>query len=536
MNPFNYMELLARLLPETILVIGGLVALFLDQSRAKVWSDRSRNVTAIFIGLLSAILAIMVMIDPRFSPTAQWQFGDFYNGMLQISPVSKVVKVALLVLTAATLLIAAPSRFTRHIGEYVSLILFAAVGLLLLSSAGELLTAFIALELTSLSLYLLTAFHKGSINSAEAALKYFLFGSVAAAFTLFGISLVFGLAGSTNFDRIGVALRGQELSPLLITALVLTAIGFAFKMAAAPLHLWAPDAYQGAPIPSAALIASGSKLASFILFLKFFFMAVPAQMGSAGWGRAVPGWAIAIAAISATSIIVGNLLAIAQSNVRRLIAYSAVAHAGYVMVSLLAPSINGLASAVYYLFTYGLTVIGIFGVIGAVESRHGELTLTELAGLSRRTPLLALCLFVFILSLAGIPPLAGFFGKFYVFVAALETSTTAGGAPHLLWLVVLAIAGSAVSLFYYLQVLKQAFVVEGTTSAAVFATKTQKLTISVLAAAVVLLGCFPNTVLRRLDVPGSAPRQEVPANRDHDHDHETRNSLPNSAHVFANLR
>ena len=538
MNPFNYIELLARLLPETILVIGGLVALFLDQARAKAWSDRSRNVTAIFIGLLSAIISILFV-------TWQTDFGDFYNGMLQISPLTKVVKVALLIMTAATLLIAAPSRFTKHIGEYIALILFAAVGLLLLSSAGELLTAFIALELTSLSLYLLTAFHKASINSAEAALKYFLFGSVAAAFTLFGISLVFGLAGSTNFDQIAVALQGQQLSPLLTTALVLTAIGFAFKMAAAPLHLWAPDAYQGAPIPSAALIASGSKLASFILFLKFFFMAVPAQMGSAGWGRAVPGWAIVIAAIAATSIIVGNLLAIAQSNVRRLIAYSAVAHAGYVLVALLAPSANGVASAVYYLFTYGLTVIGIFGVIGAVESRHGELTLTELAGLSRRAPLLALCLFVFILSLAGIPPLAGFFGKFYVFIAALETSSAGGGTlqsgagtPHLLWLVILAIAGSAVSLFYYLQVLKQAFVVEGGSSAAVFATKTQKLTISVLAAAVVLLGCFPNTVLRRLQVPGSSPQQEAPANRphDHDHNHETRGSSPNSPHVFANLR
>ena len=459
MNQFNYIELLARLLPETILVIGALVALFLDQARAKVWSDRSRNVTAVFIGLLSAILAILVLIDPRLV-AAQWQFADFYNGMLQISPLTKVVKVALLVLTAATLLIAAPSRFTKHIGEYIALILFATVGLLLLSSAGELLTAFIALELTSLSLYLLTAFHKGSINSAEAALKYFLFGSVAAAFTLFGISLVFGLAGSTSFDQIGTALRGQPLSPLLSAALVLTAIGFAFKMAAAPLHLWAPDAYQGAPIPSAALIASGSKLASFILFLKFFFLAVPAHMGSAGWGKAVPGWAIAIAAISATSIIVGNLLAIAQSNVRRLIAYSAVAHGGYVLIALLAPSANGVASAMYYLFTYGLTVIGIFGVIGAVESRHGELTLTELAGLSRRTPLLALCLFVFILSLAGIPPLAGFFGKFYVFIAALERTTPGETPPHL-WIVVLAIAGSAVSLYYYLQVLKQAFVAEG---------------------------------------------------------------------------
>ena len=533
MNRFNYIELLARFLPEAILVLGALVALFLDQARAKVWSDRSRNVTAVFIGLLSAILAILILIDERIAPAAQFEFGDFYNGMLQISVFTKVVKVGLLVLVAATLLIASPAKFTTHIGEYVALILMASVGLLLLVSTGELLTAFISLELTSLSLYLLTAFNKNSINSAEAALKYFLFGSVAAAFTLFGISLVFGLAGSTNFDQIAAALRGQPLSPLLIAGLVLTAIGFAFKMAAAPLHLWAPDAYQGAPIPSAALIASSSKLASFILFMKFFLLAAPAQMGSAGWGRAAAGWAVVIAAISATSIIVGNLLAIAQSNLRRLIAYSAVAHAGYVLIALLAPSTNGIASAFYYLFTYGLTVIGIFGVIGAVESRHGEVTLRDLAGLSRRAPLLALCLFVFILSLAGIPPLAGFFGKFYVFLAALESSAT-GGTPHHLWIVVLAIAGSAVSLFYYLQVLKQAFVVDAAEgSSPVLATKTQKLTISVLAAAVLLLGCFPNTILRRLQVPGSAPRQEAPA-REHDHDHHE--TSRDSAHVLASVR
>jgi NADH-quinone oxidoreductase subunit N len=435
----------------------------------------------------------------------------------------------LLILTAATLLIAAPSRFTPHIGEYVALILFATVGLLLLAGTTELLTAFIALELTSLSLYLLAAFHKGSSYSAEGALKYFLFGSVAAAFTLYGISLVFGLAGSTNFEAIGIALRGQQLSPLLIAGLVLTAIGFGFKMAAAPLHLWAPDAYQGAPVPSAALIASGSKLASFILFLKFFLLAAPVHMGSAGWGKAAPGWAVIIAALSATSILVGNLLAIAQSNLRRLIAYSAIAHAGYVLIALLAHSPNGIASAVYYLFTYGLTVVGIFGVIGLVESRHGELKLTDLAGLSRRSPLLAICLFVFILSLAGIPPLAGFFGKFYVFVAALESSRTAG-APGLLWIVVLAIAGSALSLYYYLQVLKHAFVVESDSTAPVSATGIEKLTISLLAAGVVLFGCFPNVLLQRLGAPGSNP----PPVEQHDHDHT--GYSPNSSHFFVALR
>ena len=522
MNPFDYQQLFVRLLPEIVLVIGALLALFLDQARARVWTDRNRSVTSVFIGLFTCIISILLI-------SWQWDLGDFYHGMLQITAFTKVVKVALLVLTAATLLIASPAKFTAHIGEYVALILFAAVGLLLLAGTGELLTAFISLELVSLSLYLLTAFHKGSINSAEAALKYFLFGSVAAAFTLFGISLVFGLAGSTNFDAIGNALSRQALSPLLIVGVVMIAIGFAFKMAAAPLHLWAPDAYQGAPVPSAALIASGSKLASFVLFMKFFLLAAPTHIGAAGWGNAFPGWAVVIAALSATSIIVGNLLAIAQTNLRRLIAYSAIAHGGYALIALLASSQNGIASAVYYLFTYGLAVIGIFGVIGLIEERHGELTLKDLAGLSRRSPLLAVCLFVFVLSLAGIPPLAGFFGKFFIFIAALESSTR-DATPGLLWVVVLAIAGSAVSLYYYLQILKQVFVIEEGSVAPVVATGIQRLTISLLAAGVILFGCFPNTLLQRLRVTGSAPVQQ------HHDEHDHAKSPRNSPHLLTNLR
>ena len=522
MNPFNYTEFLLRLLPHAILIVGALIVLFWDQASVPRSALSARSTRALFLGLVTVVLAIIVLLR-------QSEFVVAYGGMLQLNDFSRVVQTGLLILTAATLLIAAPDKFTPHIGEYVALILMAAVGLILLAGTAELLTAFIALELTSLSLYLLTAFRKDSINSAEAALKYFLFGSVAAAFTLFGISLIFGLSGSTNFYSIAAVLERQPLTPLLIVGLVLAAIGFGFKMAAAPLHLWAPDAYQGAPTPSAALIASGSKLASFVLFLKFFFLAVPTHSGTAAWANAVPGWAIVIAALSATSMIVGNLLALAQRNVRRIIAYSAIAHTGYALVALLAQSENGTASAVYYLFTYGLAVIGIFGVIGLVEREHGEITFNDLRGLSRRAPFVAICLLVFILSLAGIPPLAGFFGKFYIFIAALEVSR-APNVPGLLWIVVLAVAASAVSLYYYLQILKQAFVVETTEQVPTIpAAPVQKLTLALLAGAVLLFGCFPNLVLGPLGVrENSSPQQlENPA------PHQT---AAKSTHVFADLR
>ena len=526
MTPFDYQLLLVRLLPHAILIAGALVVLFLDQSRARHWNPLNRSVTAVFIGLLTVIVSILVI-------TRQNETGSFYNDMLQITPFVRIVQIGLLILTAATLLIASPEKFTDHIGEYVALLLMGTTGLMLLAGSAELLTAFIALELTSLSLYLLAAFRKDSSHSAEAGLKYFLFGSVAAAFTLFGISLVFGLAGSTSFNQIGTALALQPLSPLLIAGLVLISIGFAFKMAAAPMHLWAPDVYQGAPVPSAAFIASGSKLASFVLFLKFFMVSASVHAGSASWATSQAGWSLIIAALAATSIIFGNLVAIAQSNVRRLIAYSAIAHAGYVLIALLARSQNGVASGVFYLFTYGLAVIGIFGVIGLVEKRHGELSFSDLRGLSRRSPLLAISLFVFILSLAGIPPLVGFFAKFYVFIAALETSRTAG-PPGLLWIVVLAIAGSAVSLYYYLQVLKHAFVIEdpAAETSIIPIRFTQKLGISLLAVGVIFFGCFPNVLLRRLDVPGST----APADQHEEHEHHTQSATPESSHFFADLR
>jgi NADH-quinone oxidoreductase subunit N len=522
MNSFNYTELLVRLLPHSVLIVGALIILFWDQGTAARSTAAARSTRAVFLGVLTTVVSLIVL-------NRQTEFGSAYGGMLHFDNLVRFVQMGLLILTAATLLIASPDRFTHHVGEYVALILLAGVGLLLLAGTEELLTAFIALELVSLSLYLLTGFRKDSIHSAEAALKYFLFGSVAAAFTLFGISLIFGLSGATNFRAINSALAVQEMSPLLLVALVLTTIGFGFKMAAAPLHLWAPDAYQGAPIPSAALVASGSKLASLVLFLKFFFVAVPTHAGSASWGQAVPGWAMLIAILAGASMVFGNLLALAQSNVRRLFAYSAIAHAGYVLIALLARTENGAASAIYYSFTYGLAVIGIFGVIGMIERNHGELSFSDLHGLGARAPLVSVCLLIFVLSLAGIPPFAGFFGKFYVFIAAIEVSRV-GNMPGLLWIVVLGVAASAVSLYYYLMVLKSAFVVDSNDSGApmVQTSGIQKATLALLAAAVLLLGCFPGLVLESLGL-----RFESRQNIEPRHHEET--AVENNP-VFAILR
>jgi NADH-quinone oxidoreductase subunit N len=282
---------------------------------------------------------------------------------------------------------------------------------------------------------------------------------------------------------------------MLIGAIVMTAVGFGFKVAAAPFHLWAPDAYQGAPTPTAALIASGSKIASFFLFTKIMMIGFEGAEGSAAWARFASGWVPALAMIAALSMVLGNLAALVQSSVKRLLAYSAVAHAGYVLLAVAADTPEGVAAIVYYVITYSLTVMGAFGVVYLVEQEQGEATIANFAGLSRRAPLVAVCMLVFMLSLAGIPPLAGFFGKFYLFAAALRSGSNLG----LLWLVVLAIGTSAVSLYYYLQVLKQIYVSERPGDDLPFGGPwLAQIAVGVLAGAVVLLGCAPNLILGAL--------------------------------------
>jgi NADH-quinone oxidoreductase subunit N len=280
-------------------------------------------------------------------------------------------------------------------------------------------------------------------------------------------------------------------------ALVMTVIGFGFKVAAVPFHLWAPDAYQGAPVPGAVLIASGSKVASFFVFARLMMIGFAGTgiVGSGAWHHFAAGWAPVIAVLAGASMVLGNLAAIAQRDVKRLLAYSAVAHAGYALLGLLANNGEGLSSLVYYTITYGLTVAGAFGVVMAVEKVTGGSKLSDFTGLGKREPVISFCMMVFMLSLAGIPPLAGFFGKFYLFTAV------AGGADNLglIWLVFLAVAMSAVSLYYYLQVLKQIYVVpvpDG--SPAAQAASSSRVLLSALAVSVLLLGCWPDLLVTPL--------------------------------------
>src|SRR6266480_3173737 len=480
----SYLELLKLASPEAILVVAILAVLAtgLAQQRATALCA-----LVALTGLAGAGVAIFLL--PRNI--------TLFGGMLAITPLNSFFKVICLGLAAFTIYLAQnerPNSFPgSHRGEYLAMLLLATIGLMLLVGSEELLMIFIGLELTGLSLYVMAAFDKTDVRSAEAGLKYFLFGSTASAFTLFGISFIYGMSGTTSLVAIGQRLTTESVQPLLAVGIVMTLIGFAFKIAAAPFHLWAPDAYQGAPVPSAAFIASGSKVASFVVLGKIVLVGFGPLHGNADWHAMVAGWMPLLAALAAFSIVVGNLVALAQSNVRRLLAYSAVAHAGYTLLGLVADGRDGFSATLFYTTVYAVTLVGAFGVVALVRRETGGDDFSNFSGLSSRSPLLAGCMAIFMLSLAGMPPLAGFFGKFYLFSAALRA-----GANHgLLWLVALALFGSLISLYYYLIILKVIFMDEPATEISTFRVDwLQRTSLAVLAIAVLFLGVWPVALVK----------------------------------------
>jgi NADH-quinone oxidoreductase subunit N len=481
----NYLELLKLASPEAIVVITALAVLVVGLT-----SDRA-VILCSFIAALGLALTVGAVLMLPHNAT-------LFGGMLVITPLNSLFKIICIALAFFTVLLARGDAASRNPGEYLAMLLLATIGLMLLVGSEEFLMIFIGLELLGLSLYVMAAFDKTDIRSAEAGLKYFLFGSTASAFTLFGISFIYGMSGTTSLAAIGQKLTTESVQPLLAVGIVLTLIGFAFKIAAAPFHLWAPDAYQGAPVPSAAFIASGSKVASFVVLGKIVLVGFAPMHGSADWHAMVAGWSPVLAALSALSILLGNLVALAQTNVRRLLAYSAVAHAGYTLLGLVAGGRDGFSATLFYTTVYAITLLGAFGVVAVVRRVTGGDDFADFSGLWMHSPLLAGCMAVFMLSLAGIPPLAGFFGKFYLFSAALGSGTSHG----LLWLVVVALFGSLISLYYYLVVLKVIFV----DAAAETSLKSesyridllQRGVITVLAAAVLFLGIMPETLAARI--------------------------------------
>jgi NADH-quinone oxidoreductase subunit N len=513
----NYADLFRVTLPETALEVAALVVLVVDLAFLRKAALKVRVAVAALLGVAgcgAALWAISIQ-------TGSGLFGNDFL-LLTVGGSSAVAQVGILILTATTLLLQIDSTFTKHVGEYVAVVLMAASGGLLIASAQDLLVIFVGLELLSLGLYILTAFAKSSGKSAEAAMKYYLFGGMSAAFLLFGFSYFYGLTGYTNLQAIELTIFQTGPTPLFYVAWILVVAGLGFKIAAVPFHLWAPDTYEGAPAPAAAFIASVSKVASFTLLLNICHEWM-VYGGEHGFDKASNDWFFHHAAqiwaplittllvIAAASMIVGNLAALAQTSVRRLLAYSAIAHAGYILLGIAIfprffdgsqdylsnaiPPDHSTNAVLYYVLTYGLTVIGAFGVVSVVERATGSDKLDSFLGLHKRNPLLAAVLLVLFLSLAGIPPLVGFWAKFNLFAAVLGVS--AGPVPFAL--VSLAIALSVVSLYYYLQVLKRVHVMPAIDQMPIKAHPVTLSALLLIAAAVVVLGCFPALLMRWIE-------------------------------------
>jgi len=322
--------------------------------------------------------------------------------------------------------------------EFHILIMAAVIGMMVLASATSLVTVFLGLELLSIALYIASGYVRTDFRSQEAAAKYLLIGGFASAFVLYGMALIYGGAGTTVIPQIAKNL-GDSASgnPLILLGILLMGVGFAFKVSAAPFHMWTPDVYQGAPIPVTAFMSVGTKAAAFAMIVRVFAGGLP---------HVAPEWQALLAFVAATSMVVGNLMAITQTSLKRLLPYSGVAQAGYILIGVIAGGPNGLAAVLYYLFVYMFMNFGAFAVITLLAKREGDAdSFAELEGLAGRNPVLAVAMTIFMLSLAGFPPSVGFFGKLFLFTAGVGAGYT--------WLVVIAVLMSVVSVYYYVKVL-----------------------------------------------------------------------------------
>ena len=486
----NYSTLFIQLLPETVLVITALLLLGVAvaveaKTRRPLATDLSIVITTLGIAVACAVL--------YFCPTTP----EAGHSFIAMDPLARLFKAVVLLLGLLAVLLPPARDEIKQPGEFHALLLFALTGLLLTVGTNHLLFLFVALELASLSLYLLAGFSR-SAKAAEASLKYFLFGGVSAAFFLFGISLLYGYCHTLSLPDMAATLKAAgSLPAFAVVGLVMVVVGLGFKLAAAPFHYWAPDVYEGAPATSVALVAAASKAVGVLVLVRLLMMGFKEAGGSAAWGAMQPGWSLWLGVLAAVSMVFGNVLALAQSSVRRLLAYSAVANTGYLLVALAANGGLAASAALFYVVVYGLSTFGALAVTAAVERDRGDDSLTSFGGLVHRSPLQAVALLVFITSLAGIPPLAGFTGKFVMFSAAMAETTT-NGTPGLTWLVGLGAIMSAVSLYYYLMVLKQAFVREAADPAPVAMSLPHRLAVLVPAVLVVVLGLFPSLLLSPL--------------------------------------
>ena len=419
------------IMPSLILVCFGMGLLLIN-----VFLPRGTTKHAVWISLIGLAVTGLFVFKGWGNP----QYG--FNDAVALDNFAGFFNITFLVAAALTILMSDDylRREGYPVSEYYPLILFTTAGAMWMASGPDMMTIFLGLEVMSVSLYVLAGFFRGQVRSNEAGLKYFLLGAFSTGFLLYGIALIYGATGSTKLAEIGVYLNAHASlleNPMTLAGLVLLSIGFLFKIAAAPFHMWTPDVYEGAPTPITAFMSAGPKAAAFAAFLRileYCFFSLK------------PEWTAMLWALAVLTMIVGNVIAISQTNIKRMLAYSSIAHAGYAMVGLVAANEVGYSGILFYLLAYSFMNIGAFAVL-VLAGKKGEdnLTLEGFSGFGYKRPFLGVAMAIFLFSLMGLPPTAGFAGKFYVFAGAVKAGY--------IWLAVIGVLNSAVSLYYYLRVM-----------------------------------------------------------------------------------
>jgi NADH-quinone oxidoreductase subunit N len=510
MNTLFLMEIaqpgvnISIILPEAIIALCGIIVMLYDS-----YFPRHRGVTGTISLLGIAVAAVMLaMLWSADSGVP----GTAWGGMIALDSLRLSFSFVFLMVSALTILISTVwvEREDVPAGEYHALLLFATFGMMLMASGNDLVVLFLGLETLSISTYVMAGLRRGDLKSNEASMKYFILGSLASAFLLYGMALIYGATGSTNITEIAARVGDANFPALLLVGGAMLLVGFGFKIAAAPFHVWTPDVYEGAPSPVTGFMAAGPKAAAFASFIRVFVIGFPLIAGVEASGYLHRSWITALAVMAILSMTIGNIAAILQNNVKRMLAYSSISHAGYALVGFVGAGMavdiaardTAVAAVAFYMLTYAVTNLGAFAIVTLLGQRYDRRAeFEDFAGIGFRSPVLSFSLSLFMLSLLGLPLTAGFIGKVLVFRPALEAGNTL-----LTIMVVAAVVNTAISAYYYLRLVVVMFFRERTTEwtepkmPAAFAAV---LLITVLG--VFYFGIFGNSVIRKFSDPVTPP-------------------------------
>ncbi len=469
----------AAIVPIVIVTLAACAAMVAEAFRAP--GERMPIGGLGVIGLVGAAVASIFL----------WNRDASGFGVIRADNFSLFLNLVLVTIGILTILLSSQAVDRERLpqGEYYALTLFSIAGMMMMAAATDLLVIFLALEILSLSVYVLTGIRRSSAAGAEGAFKYFLLGSFSSAFFLYGIAFTYAMTGSTRLDTVGMALAAHAMQPGILTMLAvgLLLVGFAFKVSAVPFHMWTPDAYEGAPTVVTGFMSTGVKAAAFAAFVRVFLSAFEPMRGQ--FEPYTTGWVPVLWVVAVTTMILGTVVGVAQTNIKRMLAYSSIAHAGYLLVGLVAANTAGKAAVLFYLAAYAVTNVGAFGVVALLATRdNAHDQIRDFAGLWNRRPGLAGLMTVFLLSLGGLPPMAGFVAKWYVFYAAVQEGYY--------WLAIIGMLTSVIAVFFYLRIVVMMFMTEGPAEAPIpVISRAGWAALTLATIAVFYLGILPSRVL-----------------------------------------